>query len=187
MNRPQYVCVYPQFLSTEECDYLRSMWSNPARIDVSKTDLRQNCNAEICWLWNSRQQTRAIRNRLFELACLANRLNFKFDPALRPESLVVSAYRKVGSQRVWHSDGGYSPTSRTNKYRKLTVVVQLSYPWEYLGSDLQFLSGHEPKKCTKGIGTAIVFSSYEPHQVTPLDSGYRFSASLFVTGTKPFR
>lgn len=184
----KHVCVYPGALSSYECDYLRDCLINPAESDYKKLDVRDICHADICWVYNRRQMTKQIKDHLFEIGLHANLTNFKFDPRLHKEGLVINRYFKAGvSQRGWHYDGGYAEKSKINIKRKLTVLVQLSYPWEYRGSEIQFMNHHTPKEDLKQLGTVIVFPAYEPHQATMLKSGFRYSGVLFIFGKERFK
>jgi len=79
------------------------------------------------------------------------------------------------------------------KVRKISMTVNLNVPGEYQGGNLKFDYGpHSPNEryheCTeiRPQGSIIVFPSWVYHQVTPIESGTRYSLVLWCLG-KPFR
>lgn len=74
-----------------------------------------------------------------------------------------------------HRDAGvFSPT------RKLSCVVQLSDPADYVGGDLVF--NHEGTIADKERGQLTLFPSFIHHQVTPVISGIRHVLVAWVHG-----
>jgi predicted 2-oxoglutarate/Fe(II)-dependent dioxygenase YbiX len=66
--------------------------------------------------------------------------------------------------------------------RKLTFILQLTDPDEYVGGDLIVYTHKEEERMTRQQGSLIVFPSYTMHEVTELLSGTRYSLIGWVLG-----
>lgn len=87
------------------------------------------------------------------------------------------------------TDGGFYKRHRDiildqNPQRIISVVVQLSPRSDYTGCDLVFDDVSGLPKCSEFAdqGDAIFFLSDEPHEVTPVTSGVRYSLTGWFTG-----
>lgn len=112
------------------------------------------------------------------LKCNEGRWNFQLSGM--HENLQLTQYEE-GDHYDWHLDNGPGPLSK----RKLSFVLQLSHPGNYVGSDLELIDsrGHPP---VRGLGTLIIFPSYVAHRVTTLERGMRRSLVGWITG-EPYR
>ena len=70
----------------------------------------------------------------------------------------------------------------TNYHRKLSAVVQLSDPDEYVGGKLQFMINRDIIDAPMGKGTVIFFPSYLLHRVTKVEKGWRNSLVCWFHG-----
>jgi PKHD-type hydroxylase len=70
--------------------------------------------------------------------------------------------------------------------RKLSLVMQLSDPYEYEGGELQLKTGHNDITIPKQKGLVTIFPSFTLHRVTPLTSGTRRTLVVWVAGP-PFK
>ena len=72
-------------------------------------------------------------------------------------------------------------------YRKISVIVQLSHHDEYDGGDV-ILSTPKDIHLTlsKDVGDVILFPSYMPHEVKPVERGKRTSLVMWILGP-PFQ
>ena len=102
----------------------------------------------------------------------------------------------------WHCDQLSTPYNDTNtefpqenfnnKYRKLSLTLQLTPSSEYKGGDFQFKWFDYGKvkinqlKNGRELGTLIIFPSFLWHQVTPVTEGTRQSLVNWSIG-KPFK
>jgi len=102
----------------------------------------------------------------------------------------------------WHCDQLSAPYNDTNtelpqenfnnKYRKLSLTLQLTPSSEYKGGDFQFKWFDYGKvkinqlKNGRELGTLIIFPSFLWHQVTPVTEGTRQSLVNWSIG-KPFK
>ncbi len=131
-----------------------------------------------------------IYEKLGRIAERANR-RYGFELTGFAEDLQFTHYDEPGSFYTWHQDGLDGEVAT----RKLSMVVQLSDPSEYLGGELQFfdvvhdyddeqLANFSHFACQRG--TVIVFPSFEYHRVLAIRGGARYSLVCWVTGP-PFR
>lgn len=71
-------------------------------------------------------------------------------------------------------------------FRKLTVVLDLSDPSEYVGGDfIVYTDGLSEAKLDQKKGSIHVFPSYLNHKVNPITEGIRYSMVCWVLG-EPF-
>jgi len=67
--------------------------------------------------------------------------------------------------------------------RKLSLTIQLSEPSEYEGGELCFPDNDMyNSEAVKGRGTLVMFSSFDPHGVTPVTRGDRYSLVGWALG-----
>lgn len=66
--------------------------------------------------------------------------------------------------------------------RKLSFVVQLTPPDAYVGGDLMIGVGPSEEAVPRQQGLLVVFPSYMPHRVTPVESGERFTMVGWLHG-----
>jgi len=85
------------------------------------------------------------------------------------------------------------PNNMIGKIRKISVIVSLTNPNDYVGGDLKFDFGANSvlgTDCTcteiKPRGNVVVFPSWVPHCVTPVESGTRYSLVMWALG-KPYK
>jgi PKHD-type hydroxylase len=85
----------------------------------------------------------------------------------------------------WHRDFG----AGTMSVRKLSQIVMLSDQNSYKGGKLQFFNIDGKKKDVPAEylkqGSLITFPSHEPHRVTPLTQGQRWSLVAWIHGPTP--
>jgi PKHD-type hydroxylase len=121
----------------------------------------------------------------------ASHQTYGFDLAGFTEDLQFTTYDRPGSFYTWHQDGLDGAVAG----RKLSLVVQLSDPASYEGSDLELLDVAEDysdddraawRTRARRRGTVIAFPAFEYHRVTPLISGTRHSLVCWIGGP-PFR
>lgn len=80
----------------------------------------------------------------------------------------------------WHQDFGAGYMAN----RKLSVVVQLSQPETYKGCRLRMMSHFEQEVPYVGQGEAVMFPSWTPHHVTPIEEGVRYALAIWVHGPR---
>lgn len=89
----------------------------------------------------------------------------------------------------WHTDSGHDEVAT----RKLTCIIQLSDPSDYVGGRLQIDSqthlpnGNFVKYAPKARGTAIIFPSHLRHIARPVLLGRRKALVAWFRGNQPLR
>ena len=117
-------------------------------------------------------------NKISEYAMIANQQMWNYDIWGYHDSLQYTTYFDRGGHYDWHLDIGPGSIS----HRKISVVIQLSDPNDYIGGDLQIMTGSEYTTVPRGKGNVVVFPSFLLHRVVPLTSGNRKSLVLWVGG-----
>lgn len=120
-------------------------------------------------------ETGWIYKRVQQLVLEANKL-YGFD-LQGQECLQVAAYHPGEYYRP-HMDLGPGHA----KFRKLSIVVQLSDPKDYSGGGLSCLQPEAT--CPMERGSLIIFPSYVMHQVATVTRGVRYSLSTWFTGDR---
>ena len=114
-----------------------------------------------------------------------NRENFNFDIRYLTE-LQFTEYQ--GSEEKpakydFHQDIIWN--SNCAAHRKISIIIQLSNPLDYVGGDLEFdLSLPQPPASElRKRGTVIVFPSFLTHRVTGVTAGTRYSLVSWIEGS----
>lgn len=127
-------------------------------------------------------RTRWVFDRIRQAAVDINRQFWRFDLDFL-ECIQFTRYDRPNDFYSAHQDLRYLPI----EMRKLSISVQLSHDTDYQGSDLRLFKYGDQFDCApRSRGCIIVFPAYHVHEVTPLQSGARYSLVSWVVG-KPFR
>ena len=174
-------------LSPEECEIIKKIGTlknkEKAHISGSKNNsshvdtLIRNNN--LTWI-SEEDNTVFIYERLTDIVNSLNDTFFKFHLYGFCENLQFTEYNAPGEFYKGHID-----KTINGPIRKLSLVVQLTDPAEYEGSDLVLYTG-STEKMTKKQGSVIVFPSYVLHEVTPITQGTRHSLVAWLAGD-PFK
>lgn len=106
---------------------------------------------------------------------------FQFDITGFHEDFQFTIYQSTNQGKYdWHMDKGYSPDGTPP--RKLSMVMMLSQPDEYVGGDLELMTGSEPIQLNKEQGIVHIFPSWVLHRVTPVTKGTRRSLVIWSCG-----
>lgn len=114
----------------------------------------------------------------------ANDELFQFDLYGMWDDFVLGHYQSDNgedgcSHFTWHSDIG----GGTSAYRKLSVIVALSNPDDYLGGEFEvFYSGIKSYRLPQG--SMMIFPSYMPHRVKAVIYGSRKVLINFAVGPR---
>lgn len=166
--------------TTEECDRIISLFpANPERATTIGTDVSHRRSSSLAWVPPLPEHV-WVYDRLAAYVRQCNDARWKFDLAGFQEPLQLTRYQK-GEFYKYHQDVGPGPLT----VRKLSVVVQLCDPQTYEGGELQF-AGFENEKVENSRGSIILFPSFNPHRVTEVTDGERFSLVSWVSG-EPYR
>lgn len=132
-------------------------------------------NSTIRWV----QDVPGIVNLIWPYVNAANRSSFAFDIQGIFE-VQFTEYNGADKEHYsWHNDVELPPSYEYS--RKLSFVLQLSDPNEYVGGELQGESFNIPEEF-KQRGSIIIFPSFLNHQVTPVTEGTRYSLVTWVEG-----
>ena len=119
-----------------------------------------------------------VFEKLSHVAASLNADYFGFDLTGFGEPIQLTNYHESRQGTyVWHQDFGSSGTSR-----KLSMVLQLSDPNDYVGGELQLLTRKEPTSIQKKRGLITVFPAWTLHQVTPVTKGTRQTLVAWISG-----
>ncbi len=135
--------------------------------------------ADISWL-DDQGTAGWVMDRIVDAVARSNREVFDFDITEFREKLQVAAYDERDEGHYdWHSDIGDGPIAR---YRKLTIVTQLSDDGDYEGGNLELNLGSGVLTADRERGSATLFASFMLHRVVPVSRGKRFSLTCWSHG-----
>ena len=144
-------------------------------VDEDNTDKFRKSN--IKWLpFDSKWEW--VIDKIISQVTEANNTIWNFELKSIIDNIQYTEYEWNGGHYDWHLDIGPGSIS----HRKISITIQLSDPEEYVGGDLQIMTGSEYTTVPRGKGTVVVFPSFLLHRVVPLTSGNRKSLVLWVGG-----
>jgi PKHD-type hydroxylase len=168
-----------KFLTPEECQKIIDIGNNKNKIEAkigNKNDANISYRKNhIAWLdendidWLYPKMTDAIN--------YLNNNYFNFDLYGFTENLQFTEYNELNDFYDKHTDSMFK-----GKIRKLSIVIQLSDPETYEGSNLEIYLASDPVVIQKTQGSLIAFPSYILHKVTPLTKGKRYSLVAWISG-----
>ena len=141
--------------------------------DSQVTDYRKS---EISWIPEV-EKTQWLYDKISDLAITANKNMWNFDIWGYHDSLQFTNYYGDGGHYDWHADLGPGISNR-----KLSVVLQLSDPKDYVGGQLELNTGGGITSVPQEYGLLCFFPSFVLHRVTPLTSGTRTSLVTWLCG-----
>ena len=133
-------------------------------------------SASVMWLEHTRANDGLI-HRVEAAIRKSNREAFGFVLSDTVSLSQISTYGP-GDHYDYHTDTGAGRSAN----RKLTAVVQLSHPHEYVGGELELLAAHVPVTACRERGSVIIFPSYVLHRVKPIVTGCRKSLTCWAVG-----
>jgi len=144
-------------------------------MDEGNTDKFRKSNIkwlpfESKWEW--------VIDKIMSQVTEANNAIWNFELKSIIDNIQYTEYEGNGGHYDWHLDIGPGSIS----HRKISITIQLSDPEEYVGGDLQIMTGSEYTTVPRGKGTVVIFPSFLLHRVVPLTSGNRKSLVLWVGG-----
>lgn len=132
--------------------------------------------SEVAWIIED-ENSRWIYEKIAELCKIANKAMWNFDIWDFYDSLQYTTYYGDGGHYDWHVDLGPGISNR-----KISCVVQLSQPEDYIGGDLEINPGGNIVTVPRGLGLVCFFPSFLLHRVKPLTSGTRKSLVTWLAG-----
>jgi PKHD-type hydroxylase len=141
--------------------------------DSQVSDYRKS---EISWI-PEESNNQWLYDKIAQYAVSANKEMWNFDIWGYHDALQFTNYYGDGGHYDWHADLGPGISNR-----KLSVVLQLSDPKDYVGGELQMNTGGGITSVAKEYGSLCFFPSFVLHRVTPLTSGTRTSLVTWLCG-----
>ena len=141
--------------------------------DSQVSDYRKS---EISWI-PEEPNNQWLYDKISQYAISANKEMWNFDIWGYHDTLQFTNYYGDGGHYDWHADLGPGISNR-----KLSVVLQLSDPKDYVGGELQMNTGGGITSVKKEYGLLCFFPSFVLHRVTPLTSGTRTSLVTWLCG-----
>jgi PKHD-type hydroxylase len=152
---------------------------------TQNSDVQSNRKSNIKWIYKN-DSTKWLFTELKNIINYANNDHYGFNITNYDEAIQFTEYSS-GGKYGWHSDQTFSSNSVV---RKLSIVIQLSSPQEYLGGLLQIKQQEEDKdyisSISRKLGLITVFPSFLHHRVTHVAQGNRKSLVWWVGGP-PFK
>ena len=105
----------------------------------------------------------------------------KWDYDIPSREAIQFAQYGVGQHYDWHVD--IFPLAGKETDRKVTVVCLLNDPSEFEGGDFQ-VRLYSEYTAPLEKGSIIAFPSILEHRVTPVTSGFRYSATMWFHGPR---
>jgi PKHD-type hydroxylase len=176
-NHCNYYYFVNQF-SDNEINEIKYLASTLVRQDAvtGENTVSNYRKSEVSWIDES-EDSGWIYDKIAKLAHEANKEMWNFDIWGYHDNLQYTTYYGDGGHYDWHLDLGPGLSNR-----KLSVVLQLSDPEEYVGGDLQMNVGGSLLTVPKSKGLLCFFPSFLLHRVTPLSSGTRTSLVTWLCG-----
>jgi PKHD-type hydroxylase len=132
--------------------------------------------SDIAWIEDD-SESKWLFSKIADYSKIANKEMWDFDIWGYHDNLQYTTYYGDGGHYDWHLDLGPGLSNR-----KLSVVLQLSDPNDYVGGDLQMNVGGSILTVPKSKGLLCFFPSFLLHRVTPLTSGTRTSLVTWLCG-----
>jgi len=144
--------------------------------EINSTVRRSGVN----WMPNV-PNTEWVFKRLAHVVSSLNAQFFRFDLTGFGEPIQLASYDSSENGTYgWHIDMGSVADSPC---RKLSVVMQLSDPSEYVNGELELkLVNNNAVRIKKQRGLIVAFPSWTLHQVTPVTQGNRQSLVAWISG-----
>jgi len=172
---------YTNAFTLEELDVIKTIGNSyPKKLaevgggdDSQVSDYRKS---EISWI-PEESNNQWLYDKISQYAISANKEMWNFDIWGYHDALQFTNYYGDGGHYDWHADLGPGISNR-----KLSVVLQLSDPKDYVGGELQMNTGGGITSVAKEYGSLCFFPSFVLHRVTPLTSGTRTSLVTWLCG-----
>jgi PKHD-type hydroxylase len=188
--------VYEGVFTPRQCERIVELGlglaPDEARVGGAERDYVEEAatrKSRTAWIEPS-DETLWIFDKLTKVAQRANRV-YGFDLIGFTEDVQFTRYDEPGAFYDWHQDGLGGELAG----RKLSLVVQLSDPDDYVGGELELFNivhEMEPEDAedwgatARQQGSVVVFPAFEYHRVLSLVSGKRYSLVSWIGGP-PFR
>lgn len=146
--------------------------------DGSSIDQIFSRNCKSGWLFEE-QKNQWIFDAIKKAIIDINDRTFRFEV----DHMEPLQYLEYGPLQFYnkHVDNGDDAVAT----RKLSAVIQLSDPKDYLGGSLAIDSNCALRHAPRGRGRVVIFPSHLPHKANPVWIGKRKVLVAWIRGTKP--
>ena len=118
-----------------------------------------------------------IFETLAEASIFLNNNEFKFELTGFAEGIQFAEYTAPDGRYTQHVDCLIG-----SPIRKLSISIQLSDEYSYVGGDLILTYAPAPLNASRLQGSLTAFPSYVVHEITPVTEGTRYSLVGWITG-----
>lgn len=179
-------CFWDELFSEEEVDEICKICETFPKQSGYIADGVEDENARkstIAWIHRD-QNTDWFFSRI---ESAVNKLNCKFYgfDIFTLNVLQYTLYENEQSHYNWHWDmliGNSLDNLHDVRQRKLSAILQLSNPDDYVGGDFEYNDGGISKTILKKKGLMTTFPSFVIHKVNPVESGIRKTLVAWFTG-----
>lgn len=183
-------CFYQNVLSDEVCNHIlqtiSTRNSEEAKIGGGKNSIVSNDirRSRLWWVRPDDTELGYLFDIIWKYGLQANEEYFNFD-ITNLDFLQIAEYDESyrGEYKEHHDVKWLNDNDR---HRKLSAVIQLSNPNDYVGGGLQLLKTEEvpPTYELSQRGTMVVFPSFILHRANPVTLGKRYSIAVWFEGPK---
>ena len=118
--------------------------------------------------------------KMYDFAMIANQVcGWNFDV----QGNEAVQYAEYGPKQHYHWHVDTFPLSGKLVDRKITVICLMNDPVEFTGGQLQ-VKLYQEYTVPLVKGTLIAFPSFLEHRVIPIESGVRYSATMWLNGPR---
>lgn len=178
--------VWTSVFTNDECDAIieRGLRYVPqeAFVGFDGSNRRDSSYRSSVIRWLNLLSDRDIVDRLMQFVHQSNRTNFGYDIVAPYEVQFTEYFGHTEGKYDWHHDLWLEGARAFD--RKLSVVLQLSRPDEYVGGRFEFFGVQNPDECFMPRGSVLIFPSFLEHRVLPVSSGLRRSLVTWVEGPR---
>lgn len=183
----------PQALTPEECAKIirhgHDLKLSSATVGLGgKTAVHEETRRSVTGFfqrWDQRLMPTFHKLYLMGRRANAEAFGFDLDDFQNPQfTIYEGGPPEAGQYYKKHIDLNWNPApDKTGPYcRKMSMVVQLSPPETYRGGRLIFEHDPLPEGKFLNQGDAVFFPSFNPHEVTPVTDGVRYSLVAWFEG-----
>jgi PKHD-type hydroxylase len=174
--------LWESAIDDETCDRWIKIGQQQAEVNAKTFNNSDDSvrKTQVRWIYNQAGGNEIFR-KLWEYLDLASeRMGVKIDD-LPP--IQYTEYADVGHHYDTHHDIDWN--RQDGRHRKISIVVNLTDPSEYVGGDFAFLTTDHPDPVAlKKRGSILCFLSYQEHKVTPIEAGQRTSLVAWAEGER---
>lgn len=177
----------------EECKKIIAVadecYPNAASVGTENGKVDREIRSAETYLIHNNEDNKWIFDKIAHIVAICNAGYFDYEIMGITHSLQLIHYtvnesnESINGHYSWHIDAGPGDAAT----RKISFTAQLSSPDDYTGCELHLNDNSQSTVASKERGSAHLFPSYMPHQVTHIESGERWALVIWVHGSRRFR